>query len=379
MTFPIEPLYDVNRSYEDNYRHGPFSSFAAALDGPDDGPGRNPQGHAAVTAQSNLLGLPVGLPFGIPAGPLLNSRFTTAAFRMGFDLAVYKTVRSRYWPCNPFPNVLAVHPTSPDGTLDPLGDEAERGVLADEQYDQPVSISNSFGVPSRSPDEWQPDMSRAVAAAGPGQLLIASFQGSRVAGMDERDYIDDHVRAAGLVLETGARIIEMNTSCPNEGLHRLLCDDPHLVGRITEAVKEAIGDVPLVIKLAYIPTNEALELMVRETAGRGTVQGFTAINTISARLIDSRGRQALAGDGREHSGVCGHAIRPAGLDMVSRLNAIRSRLGLDFSLIGVGGVASARDYDDYRAAGADAVMSATGAMWNPELAHEIRRHVEHAS
>lgn len=96
------------------------------------------------------LGQPVNLPFGIPAGPLLNSRFTTAAFHMGFDLATYKTVRSRAWGCNPFPNVLAVHPKSADGSLTPGSAELDEGVLADTNYEQPISISNSFGVPRRA-------------------------------------------------------------------------------------------------------------------------------------------------------------------------------------------------------------------------------------
>ena len=366
MNPDIQPFYDVHRSYEDNYGEGPFSSFARVLGNPRAGSDRIP----AVTP-STFMGLPVGLPFGIPAGPLLNSRLTKAALRMGFDMAVYKTVRSRSWPCNPFPNVLSVHPRSADGVLDPRGEEPDRGVLADERYGQPVSISNSFGVPSRDPEVWQPDMRRAIEQAGPDQLLIPRFQGSRVEGMDTDAYVADHVLAARLVAETGAKLMEMNTSCPNEGVHHLLCDDPHLVGRIVEAVKSQIGDIPLIIKLAYIPTDTALETMVRETAGRGSVQGFTAINTISAKLIDANGRQALPGEGRERSGVCGHAIRPAGINMVQRLHAIRQRTGLGFSIIGVGGVASYDDYMAYRQAGADAVMSATGAMFDPELALEI--------
>ena len=44
---------------------------------------------------------------------------------------------------------------------------------------------------------------------------------------------------------------------------------------------------------------------------------------------------------------------------------------------GVGGVLSAADYQEYRAAGADSVMSATGAMWNPYLAKEVKEQVLH--
>ena len=52
--------------------------------------------------------------------------------------------------------------------------ELDEGVLADTRYELPISISNSFGVPSRDPDEWQPDMQKAIAAAGDGQLLVPS-------------------------------------------------------------------------------------------------------------------------------------------------------------------------------------------------------------
>ena len=369
----FEPFYDVSRSYEDNYEQGPFGAFAEAL---KDGNGADAAGTtsegASEGALATFLGQPVNLPFGIPAGPLLNSRFTTAAFRMGFDLATYKTVRSRAWGCNPFPNVLAVHPKSADGSLTPGSAELDEGVLADTNYETPISISNSFGVPSQSPDAWQPDMRAAIEAAGPGQVLVPSFQGSRVEGMSEEEYIADHATTARLVKETGAKLMVMNTSCPNEGHNRLLCHNPLLVGRITEAVKQEIGDIPLMVKLAYIPSDDALELMVRSTVGHGTVQGFSTINTISAKLVDANGNQALPGAGRDRSGVCGNAIRGAGLDMVARLAAIREKLGLDFAINGVGGVVSPADYQAYRAAGADSVMSATGAMWDAELAHKIK-------
>lgn len=371
MSQGFAPFYDVNRTYEDNYLQGPFGAFAKVLQ-EDRGPSAAQSSAPVQTASGeDFLGFHVNLPFGIPAGPLLNERFTTAAFRMGFDLAVYKTVRSRAWGCNAFPNVLAVHPKNADGSLIPGSAELDEGVLADTRYELPISISNSFGVPSRDPDEWQPDMKKAIEAAGSGQLLVPSFQGSRVNGMDQDDYIADHVTTARLVCETGAGLMEMNTSCPNEGHNRLLCHDPHLVGRITEAVKNEIGDRPLVVKLAYIPNDADLEIMVKETAAHGTVQGFSTINTISAKLVNAHGNQALPGAGRDRSGVCGNAIRGAGLDMVGRLHAIREKLGLDFTIVGVGGVVRPEDYRAYREAGANAVMSATGAMWNANLARDI--------
>jgi dihydroorotate dehydrogenase len=144
----------------------------------------------------------------------------------------------------------------------------------------------------------------------------------------------------------------------------------------TEAVKNEIGDRPLIIKLAYLPTDEALERMVDETVAKGRAQGFATINTISAKLVDRNGNQALPGEGRERSGVCGNAIRNAGLDMVRRLSKLREERDLDFTIVGVGGVTNPGDYNEYRLAGADAVMSATGSMWNSELAHQIKADIK---
>ena len=63
--------------------------------------------------------------------------------------------------------------------------------------------------------------------------------------------------------------------------------------------------------------------------------------------------------------------------MVGRLNAIREKLGLDFAIVGVGGVIRPEDYKAYREAGANAVMSATGAMWNAVWRKTLKPHCSH--
>lgn len=67
-----------------------------------------------------------------------------------------------------------------------------------------------------------------------------------------------------------------------------------------------------------------------------------------------------------------HCIKWAGLEMTERLEKARAGLGARFAIIGCGGVTIPFDFKEYRDRGADVVMSATGAMWNPYLAHEIR-------
>jgi dihydroorotate dehydrogenase len=88
-------------------------------------------------------------------------------------------------------------------------------------------------------------------------------------------------------------------------------------------------------------------------------------------VVDEDGKQALPGAGRLKSGICGASIKQAGLDMVGRIAQIREELKQDFAIIGVGGVMTPDDYTEYRQRGADVVQSATGAMWNANLAYEI--------
>ena len=348
---PLIPFYNPSISYEDNYTQGPFGLFSQ-LD----------KAEQVTTLPTKFLNVDVNLPFGMPAGPLLNANYIKAAFVYGFDLCVYKTVRTKMHKCHPLPNVLSVHPK---GKLSSNLDT----VLADTNYNQPLSITNSFGVPSFAPDVWQPDMAEAVKAAGHGQCVIGSFQGTQGNGAIEKDY----ALAAKLVRETDAPILEANLSCPNEGASKLLCFDTDKVERIVNEIKTAVPDRPLILKLAYFPDDERIVSLLKRVGS--IIDGLSTINTLSAKPVDANGHPAL-GENRKEGGVCGDAIRWAGLDMVTRLAKYRQQMELNFAIIGVGGVSSSEHYQEFIKAGANAVMSATGAMWNPLLAIEIKKSLK---
>lgn len=355
------PFYDPTQSYETNFAEGPFGEFA-------DGKAVTRPGEPTHT----FLGHPVYLPFGIPAGPLINSKFVAAAFQKGFDIATYKTVRTRPHPSHQHPNVLAVH-VDGDITLAKAAGE----LIADTNYTEPLSITNSFGVPSKDPDIWQLDMAKAAQSAGIGQVLVGSFQGTKDANGSVQNFVEDYVLAARLVKETGVKILEANLGCPNEGTADLLCFDVERVQLISQRIKDEIGDAPLILKFAYFESDEHLAEVVKAV---GTiVQGISAVNTMPATIIDAKGNQALPGEGRLISGVCGAGIKWAGLEMTQRLYKLRDECELEFAIIGVGGVTSPDDYKEYRDAGADAIQSATGAMWKPALATEIYAQQENRS
>ncbi len=349
------PFYDPTISYEDNYQKGPFGAFAKADKFQQKG-----------APDYEFLGQKVYLPFGIPAGPLLNSNFVKAAFQKGFDVCVYKTVRADIFPCHPFPNVLAIHFDGKDLTLKHLEDT----VLADNKYEDPISITNSFGVPSRKAEIWQEDVKKAISYAGKGQLMILSFMGTVKKDQSQQEFIDDFVLAAKLSQETGAKVLEANLSCPNIGNEGLVCYNLEVTKKVTEGIRKVIGNTPLVLKIGYYRDDKDLEKFA-EIANE-YADDIAGINTLQASVVDKDGEQALPGPGRLKSGVCGQGIKWAGLETVKKLKNIREKRGFSYSITGVGGVTRPQDYVVYRKAGADCVMSATGAMWNPLLAQQIK-------
>src|SRR3989344_5690270 len=295
------PFYDPTKSYGENYDAGPFGAFADGKVFVQDG-----------EPKADFLGHKVYTPFGIPAGPLLNSAFCKAAFEKGFDVCVYKTVRSDAFPCHPFPNVLAIHP---EGDL--------------------------------------------------------SFMGTVKPNQTQQELIDDYVLAARLSNETGAHVLETNLSCPNIGNEGLICYNLDLTERIAKGIRDSIKDKKFILKVGYYQSDACMERLA-EIANE-YADSISGINTLQGEIRNATGDQALPGSpARLRSGVCGAGIRWAGLDFVKKLAAIRAKRNFKFSIEGVGGVLTPENYKKYRDAGADSVMSATGAMWNPYLAQEIK-------
>ena len=370
------PFYDPALSYQENYDLGPFGPFAEEPPTEAVGALRLPESEWVQVA-----GLRLRRPVGIPSGPLLNAKYVAAAFRWGYDLAHYKTVRTTRWPAHPAPNVLLVDAPEPI----PAGELGRTTLTArpfrdGESLDLAhLSITNSFGMPAQPPGVWQADMEAAARSAGPGQAMVASVTGTPTADNDPEAFVQDHARAAAMCAETGAHAIEVNLSCPNLGGHGLLCHDPESALRVCRAVRDAIGSLPLFAKIGDFAPDEQGEAMLRSLVAATVpyVQGYCAVNAVPVPVATAAGGQALPGTGRSMAGVCGAALRATGLDVVRRLDVIRREQGFDFAITGVGGMMSPADYFAYRDAGADAMQGATGPMWNHRLAVEIALALKH--
>ncbi|MBI2613679.1 MAG: hypothetical protein HYW62_02820 [Candidatus Levybacteria bacterium] len=348
-------LYDIHKSYDDNFKLGPVKIKKL----------KNPSFNG-IKPKFSFLGFPINIPFGIPAGPLLNSKFIKVAFDFGFPVSVYKTVRTDIFPCHPYPNVVYVN--APKEIHTQINTRLTTTSI-DPKNTSNISITNSFGVPSKKPKIWQKDVKKAKTYQKPGQLLVLSFMGTVKKDQTQDEFVKDFAKAAKLAKQTGVKALEANLSCPNIGNEGLVCYNLDVTEKICKEIRKVIGKTPLILKVGYYKNYEDIEKIAK--IADKYANAISSINTLQVEVVDKKGRQALPGPQRLRSGVCGTPIKWAGLEMVKKLNKVRKGKKYEFEIVGVGGVITTKDYFEYRKAGADIVQSATGAMWNPLLAHEI--------
>lgn len=342
-------LYDDRLDFEENKLRGPFGDYAG-------GPVYKNSGKPGY----DFFGIPVYSPFGIAAGPLPTTRFVRAALDKGFDIVTLKSVRTETFALNAYPQV---RPVTLSGDLKPDNEPVHMAAA----YEQPLAVANSFGIPSVAPSVWQEYMRDSFKLPEAGQALLVAFQGT-ARGRGRDDFVQDHVRGIELVRATGAKVIEINLSCPNEGEATLACFDTDITQRIVKAVRAANPDLKLLIKIAYFSDHQQLRDLVMRVGA--LLDGISAINTMPAAVVDKNGKEVFPG--RPKAGISGAPIKWAGLQMTSLLAKYRRELDLSYKIVGMGGVLNAQDFKQYRQAGADIVMSVTGAMWNPQLAAEIK-------
>jgi dihydroorotate dehydrogenase (NAD+) catalytic subunit len=354
------PFYDPLKTFEENFDNGPFGDLQKAK------PLKTKE-----ASRYNFLGYKVNFPFGIAAGSLPTSKHIKAAFNMGFDIATYKTQRTTIIPANQFPNVIPIN-VEGDVTIE----KADKGLKMADEFNKDykkLTITNSFGNPSRGPKFWAEDVRKALNAEGKGQLLIVSVCGTIKKDQTQDEYFQDFADAAKLAASTGVKAIELNLSCPNVANEGIICYTYDAVMEIVKRTRKAIGKkTKIILKFGYFTENQQRLLEKIIVGVAPMIDAISLINTIPAAVYKKDGTQALPGEGRLKSGLCGAGIKWAGIDMVKRLSNIRKKNNYIFEIIGVGGVMTPDDFDDYRKAGADAVMSVTGSMWNPHLAKEIK-------
>lgn len=352
LWYPKHPaIYDIQKTYDENAEKGPFFT------------GKIPERRWPPEEQwTDFLGTSVASRIGVPAGPLLTSPWIALAGALGYDISTYKTIRSQAHSSYPLPNMVYV---DTQGMIDPSHRKGLARLVSTPSAEiKDLAVTNSFGMPSKSPSFLREDIPKANASLKKGQVMVVSVVGTERSGIT---FQDDFVAVALLAKQCDAKIIEANFSCPNvDKSAGCLYMSPTTVFDIGSAIVKAIHPIPLIIKVGLFASPEQMrDVMV--AAAKAKIRSIAGINTISMTVVDAAGKPALCAS-RATSGICGGPIRDAALQFIRSAATINYKEKLNLTLIGVGGIAVAEHFTDFLDAGADIAMSATGMMWDPYLA-----------
>jgi dihydroorotate dehydrogenase (NAD+) catalytic subunit len=168
--------------------------------------------------------------------------------------------------------------------------------------------------------------------------------------------LDEYVELARILSDAeGVHALELNISCPNikEGGITFGCS-LHGTFDVVSAVKK-VTRLPVIPKLTPNVTDVASIARAAEDAGADAV---SLVNTFLAMAIDVETR-------RPHlsnivGGLSGPAIRPIAVRMVYECSR-----AVKIPIIGMGGIASARDVLEFMIAGATAVQVGTANFVDP--------------
>jgi dihydroorotate dehydrogenase (NAD+) catalytic subunit len=168
--------------------------------------------------------------------------------------------------------------------------------------------------------------------------------------------VDEYVEVTRILSDAdGVHAIELNISCPNikEGGIQFGCSLDGTYG-VVSAVRKATR-LPLIPKLTPNVTDVASFARASEDAGADAV---SLVNTFLAMAIDVESRRPQLSN--VMGGLSGPAIRPIAVRMV-----YECRQAVGIPVVGMGGIADARDALEFMIAGATAVQVGTANFVDP--------------
>ena len=252
--------------------------------------------------------------------------------------------------------------------LESLGGIAVKGLFLAEReghpapriVETPAGMLNAIGLQGigvhRFIDEKLPEL-RARKA-----IVIVNICGTT---------LDEYVELARILSDAeGVAALELNISCPNikEGGITFGCS---LRGTfdVVSAVRKATR-LPILPKLTPNVTDVASFARAAEEAGADAV---SLVNTFLAMVIDVETRRPKISN--VVGGLSGPAIRPIAVRMV-----YECRQAVKIPIVGMGGIANARDALEFMIAGAAAVQVGTANfvdpfIW-PKLLDGIREYMQ---
>lgn len=214
----------------------------------------------------------------------------------------------------------------------------------------PAGMLNSIGLEN-------PGVARFVKEEAPYMRTLGCAVIANLGGHSMEDYLE----GARMLNEADIDILELNISCPNVKAGGMAFGmEPALAADITGRVKK-ITRHPLMVKLTPNAPDPVAVARACEEAG---ADALSLVNTFLGMAIDVEKKRPVFDN--VYAGLSGPAIMPLALRLVHQ-TAKRVRI----PVVGMGGIASARDALCFLMAGASAVQVGSMTFANPNAMPEI--------
>jgi dihydroorotate dehydrogenase len=290
----------------------------------------------------DLMGLHFPNRVGLAAGFDKNARDIDSLGRLGFGFIEVGTVTPRPQPGNPRPNLFRL--PADEALINRLGFNNEGAAAAARRL--------------------QARRYRGICGVNIGKNFDTPLEGS------VKDYVDCLRTVYGV-----ADYVTVNVSSPNTPGLRGLQDPEALRPLLLELanLREQLQSVhakrvPLLVKLSPDLSDAEVAGVARELVEM-PVDGIVATNTTVSRPATLKSAQR-----GEKGGLSG---RPLHSRSVAVLRALRTAVGANFPIVGVGGIVSPEQGVETRAAGADLLQLYTGLIYRgPALLGELLEMLE---
>ena len=178
-----------------------------------------------------------------------------------------------------------------------------------------------------------------------------------VGGSSDKEYREV---VGALTKEKGVDGVEINLSCPNLKLKKLISQDAKATYSLTRALRK-ITKKSLFIKI----TPEVTDIgKIAKAVERAGADGISLVNTFFSLRINIETRKPYLGN--VYGGYSGRAIKPMSLYRVWKVAK-----EVKIPIIGGGGIESANDAIEFILAGAKAVSLGTINLVNPNSAEDV--------
>ena len=234
--------------------------------------------------------------------------------------------------------------------------EPRPGNSGERLWETPAGLLNSIGLENPGIKEFLknelPRMRKIKT------VIIANLSGST---------IEEYAEGAALLNNSDIDMIELNISCPNVKAGGIAFGlDPAAACSVTEPVRRACPDKPLIVKLS--PNAADITAIAKACINSGA-DAISLVNTIKAMAIDIK-KKKLVFDNIS-AGLSGPAIKPIALRMVWELNTALAEQTPAIPIIGMGGISNTEDALEFLMAGAKAIQIGSATFANPFVMPEI--------